>query len=754
MKPRRAAAPHCHPLALGLAWALAVGAAADTTMASGREVRSGPNWLLCSAPMALPAFRPAVPAVDPAQRELSVTVIEAERLDVSGELQTRFFGEVELSRADQWLASGELHYQHATQTWQSPGPLYYEDHALRLRAASGQGDLLRERLELEQVQYQLIGGTEGSGEAARSLREGPIGRLTDATFSSCPAGQRQWELRTPDLRIDEDRGRGTARNATLELGGVPVLWLPWISFPTSDARASGFLAPSLGYDDERGVDLELPYYFNLAPNYDATLTPRWMSRRGLMLGAEFRYLTRRSGGEFYGEWLHEDQLSGQRRSQLHWQHLTVINPRWQARMLLRDVSDPDYLRDFGSDFGLGLQALLDSHLTLAGLGRDWHASLSVDRWELSHPVLPPGSEPFARQPRLRAGWQPPLASWIETGIDLEVVRFHHAERAGGQRLDVQPRLRLPLGGPGWFLTPELGWRHTAWSLDPDPAAPARERRPSRSLPIARLDAGLVFERDLTLFGQSYLQTLEPRLHYLRVPFREQDDLPLFDTQPLSFSWPGLFRSNRYSGADRQADANQATLAITTRLLDAEDGRERFALGLGRIHYLDPPRVFLPWERRGDEDGSAWVGELGWQISEAWSLNLAQQWNPGALGSDLSALRSQYRIGERGVLNASYRFRRDLVEQTDLSFALPVGQQWRALGRWVWSIREERTLEALGGLEWRSCCMAVRLIGRDHIRDFVGERNLGVYLEIELNGLGRFGRDSERLLSDGILDFTP
>ncbi|MBS3959186.1 MAG: LPS assembly protein LptD, partial [Xanthomonadaceae bacterium] len=192
----------------------------------------------------------------------------------------------------------------------------------------------------------------------------------------------------------------------------------------------------------------------------------------------------------------------------------------------------------------------------------------------------------------------------------------------------------------------------------------------------------------------------------------------------------------------------------SRLLGAEDGRERLAASLGRIVHLDPPRLRLPGEPAADPDGSAYVAELDWQINDAWSLRSTQQWDPGRRATQLSALRAQYRFGERGVFNASYRYREGLLEQTDLSFAAPLSAEWRAVGRWAWSLREDRNLEALAGLEWRSCCMAVRVLAREHLRDFDGRSNRGVYLEVELNGIGRFGRDSERLLSDAILGFSP
>lgn len=741
--------PNLHPLAWAMALALALPAEA-----SDRPADRPVDWALCRSPDALDAFRTTPPAAGREARAASPANIDADALDVSAERVTTFSGNVELARADQWVGTEALVWTHEDGTWRSPGPLRFEDEGLRLRAASADGDTEAERVTLKDVQYQLIDGTLGNGTADSAVREGSRGTLTNAEFSTCPPGQRQWAFVADTIEIDDETERGVAQNATLRVGGVPVLWLPWFSFPTSDARRSGLLAPTLGFNDENGFDYEQPIYLNLAPNYDATLSPRWLSKRGLMLGAEFRYLTGRSSGFVEGAWLPDDDVTGRDRGRFRWQDFTAISPNWFTTANVQDVSDRGYLRDFGSDFGQNTLALLDSHIALNGRGRTWNTRLSVERWEAANPAVLPGSEPFSRLPRLRGQWLQPLLPWLDVGIDAEAVRFDHDERAGGRRLDLRPNLRLSFGGASWFVNPEFAWRRTGWQLEHDPAAALRDRSPSRSLPITSVDLGLLFERDVRLFGDDFVQTLEPRLYYLRAPFREQGELPLFDTQPLSFSWPGLFRQNRYTGADRQGDANQATLAVTTRLLGAEDGRERLSASLGRIHYFDALRVVIPGERPAASDGSAYVGELDWRISDAWSVSVAQQWNPGAIGTELSALRSQWRFAERGVVNASYRYRKDLLEQTDLSFAVPIDPNWRAVARWAWSVRDRRTLEALGGVEWRSCCVAVRLLARDYIRDVNAERNTGIYLEIELNGLGSFGRDSERLLSDAILGYSP
>jgi LPS-assembly protein len=268
-----------------------------------------------------------------------------------------------------------------------------------------------------------------------------------------------------------------------------------------------------------------------------------------------------------------------------------------------------------------------------------------------------------------------------------------------------------------------------------------------------LDAGAFFERDFDWRGGHYLQTLEPRLFYLKVPYRDQDDLPLFDTQPLTFGWPGLFRDNRFGGADRQADADQVTLALTSRVLSADDGRELISAGIGRIHYFDPPRVTVPGAPPLSDEGSAWVAEASLALAPNWSLSLAQQWDPDSERTTLSAVRSQWRFGEGGLVNASYRYRADLLEQADVSFVVPVNLRWRLMGRWNYSLRDRETLEALGGVEWNSCCVALRVLARRYIREFGGESNTGIYLELELNGVGSLGRDTARLLDDAILDYS-
>ena len=726
------------------------------------------DWGLCRAPETLPLFSDL--DLQGAVRSDAPTDVEADALDVKERERTIFTGDVRMVHADQFLATDKVTFKHDTESFQTEGPVRYQDASVRLTAASASGTQKGDKLDLSQVVYQF-NAESGNGRAATASMSGQVGTLTQATYSTCPPGQRQWEFAASKITVNDATKRGVAHNVTLRLGKVPVLWLPVVSFPTDNERKTGVLAPTMGRDDRNGLDLKLPVYLNLAPNYDATITPRWLSKRGLMLGGEFRYLTRRSQGRFTGTFLPGDDLTGTDRSFTSFEDYSTLNRHWFFSTHLNNVSDRNYFSDFGDGIASTSISLLASDIGFYGRGKYWSASLSAESWQIASPLLQDGDEPYRRLPRLQASAARPLSRWFEAGLELEAVRFDHdpldpgdpdnAERFdGGNRVDLRPWLRARLGGGAWYITPQVAWRYTRYgSLEGLPVeSGASQRSETRSLPILSLDAGANFEREFQWHGGDYIQTLEPRLYYLRVPYRDQDAVPVFDTRELTFSWNALFRDNRFGGADRQSDANQAALALTTRVLRADDGSERLTAGIGRIHFFDAPRVTLPGAQPPSGDGSAWIATLGVSLSDWWSLGFTHQWDPGDSRTDLSSVHTQLRLHQGTIVNAAYRYRRasdslPALEQTDLSFVIPVDKNWNLYGRWNYSLHDNQTIEALAGFEWKSCCVAVRLLGRQYIRSFDSRQNLGLYLEVELNGLGSFGRDTARLLDNAILGYA-
>src|SRR5690606_23140964 len=278
-------------------------------------------------------------------------------------------------------------------------------------------------------------------------------------------------------------------------------------------------------------------------------------------------------------------------------------------------------------------------------------------------------------------------------------------------------------------------RYTSYRLDEPAGAAPGDAAPSRSMPIASLDAGLFFERDADIRGEDYLQTLEPRLFYLRVPYRAQTGPPPVDTPPMAFSWGQLFRENRYTGADRQTDANQLTLAVSTRLLRQSDGREKLSASIGQIRYFDDSRVTAPGEEPVDRGKSAWVGDVSYAVNDRWSIGGSYQWDPKYRRKDLASFRTRYLVGDTGVVNLSYRYRRNLLEQADLNFLYPLNESWSVVGRYYYSIDDRQLLEGIAGVQWDSCCLAVRLVGRRHVHNREGDLGTSVQLEVELKGLG-------------------
>ncbi|HJW45311.1 MAG TPA: LPS assembly protein LptD, partial [Lysobacter sp.] len=560
-----------------------------------------------------------------------------------------------------------------------------------------------------------------------------------------------------------------------------------------------------------------------APNYDATLNPRYMSARGSSLGAEFRWLYPQGGGIVSGHYMPHDQLPGDEPERYLYRNGVLIpgaslpeedrgmlrlgathrfNGVWYARANLGWVSDTHYLEDFSNSlYGIS-SSYVRSTVGLYGRGYRWDAGLNVDHHQLADYTLTERNLPFDRLPRAYLRWSRGFGRWLETGLDTEAVRFRHEgvtqlgpdqDIPGGSRFDFKPYVSVPLEGASWFLRPKLAWRYTDYQLDESLAnsiattratqyardsglltgltsaqaaavvaglAPQfRNETPNRSLPIGSVDAGLFFDRETSIRGDRYLHTLEPRLYYLHVPYRDQSDLPVFDTRALTFSWGQLFRDNRYTGPDRQTDANQLTTAVTTRLIAEEDGRERLSVSLGQIRYFDESRVGLPGEALVERGGkSAWVAETYIAPSDRWNIGVSYQWDPQYRGTNLASMYARYLIGDAGIVNLGYRYRANPVrdteslKQADFSFLYPVNPNWSVLGRYYYSFLDHKALEQLVGVQWDSCCLAVRVLARRYLRNRTGDLNDSLQVEFELKGLGSAGQDTRRIVRRAILGY--
>jgi LPS-assembly protein len=730
------------------------------------------DWSLCPVRDAVPAFDDAPTGISPATRATEPTDIAGDLLSGT-DVQPQFSGNVALRRGDQFLGADKLTYDSTEQKYVAEGNIRYQDSALRLTAERAEGNQAADQHKIEDLKYQLV-SRRGNGESDQIDLHGPQAVLRNSTYSTCDPENRHWELRARRIDVDSAEGFATAHSAILRVGKVPVLYVPWLMFPIDDRRRTGLLFPSLSNSDRNGVDYKQPIYFNLAPNYDMTLYPRVMTDRGEMLGAEFRYLHRKGRATVSGAYMPNDKLRDQdpgygSRGYFAFNGFRNLSRQWQTRANIIHISDPRYFEDFNNSIqGIAVYSA-HSDLGIYGRGRDWTAALMADRYQLADYTLSESSLPFDRMPRAFYSYETRLGRWFSAGIDAEGVRFQKDAAfleppvpgqprtfgsGGGSRLDVKPFISMPLEGASWFVRPTLAWRYTTYQNDRDFAISRRvSRSPSRSVPIGSLDAGLFFDRAATVDGQPYLQTIEPRIFYLNTPYRNQDDLPVFDTGSLTFSWGQMFRDNRYSGADRQADANQLSLAVTSRLLRESDGKERFSVSFGQIRYFEDSRVVLPGELPIEKGRSAWVADVGWAPSDRWSLGAAYQWNPKLREKDLLSIRGRYLLPDDGIVNLSYRFRRDVSEQADFSFLYPINPTWSVVGRYYYSILDSKPLEQILGVQWDSCCIAVRLVGRRYVQNREGDLSRGIMLEIELKGLGSAGQDTRKTLRRAILGYN-
>ncbi|MEO8673585.1 MAG: LPS assembly protein LptD [Tahibacter sp.] len=740
--------PHLLALATSLALhgaAAAAPAPAACTPGLAGCPRKTDDFALCKPNALLSIYTPGLPTSG--TRESATTDFTAQRFQSKDTSRYVLQGDARIQRLDQLLQADQLTYWTETTAYLAEGNVRYQDRGMLLSADKAQGTTDPNASTLDNVQYQLLQG-RGNGAATQAkLIDADHAAMTAVSYSTCDPGDRQWEITAKDLALDQAEGIGRGHDVTMRYRGTPIFWLPYARFPLDDRRQSGFLYPSIAVSNNSGFDYSQPYYLNLAPNYDATLYPRIVGQRGFMFGAEFRYLQEHNKGEIQFNWLPNDRKSDKDRGYFHFEDYATLSQNWSFAANISHVSDDRYFEDFGNSLSSVATSLLPSSAYLNGHGTWWTASFGADRYQITDPTLDDQFEPYRRLPRATFEADHALGSLLRGGVRSEFVSFHKPGALDGERLDAYPYLSLPLEGNAWFLRPEVGVRYTSYHLDRE-----IDGSPTRNTPIVSIDSGLVFERDVQWFGSKFLQTLEPRAYYLRVPYRDQSGLPVFDTQPINFDFAQLFTTNRFAGADRQVDANNLTLALTSRLLETETGNERLSASLGQIRYFDDQRVQLPGVAPTDYDGSAYVGELDLHINERWRVRLADQWNPNGDRTDLATASLQHRFGDRGLLNLAYRYRRDFLEQTDISALLPLNEAWRLIGRWNWSLRDRKTLESFLGIEHDSCCVAWRLLARHYVRNAEGKANNALYFELEFKGMGAIGQKTDDFLRRAILGY--
>jgi len=607
--------------------------------------------------------------------------------------------------------------------------------------------------DVEQADYALPDMHARGSASSVELDGRDWQTLKDVSYTTCPINSTDWEIFAKEVDLDQKDGTGTARHAKVELKGVPVLYTPYLSFPLDDRRKSGLLVPKFGTTEETGVDISVPYYWNIAPNRDATIVPRYMSKRGIMLGGEFRYKSLKYQGELTGEYLpSDDDFNNEDRYLIGINHRGNPLPRLETTVRASKVSDDFYFDAFGTNLVETSQTNLERTATAAYHGRGWNLGITAQNFQTIDPTIPPSSRPYEQLPTVVLDVAPARRLLgLKFEADAEANNFKHSGDVlvEGNRFDIQPRLSLPVYRPGWYVDPSVSVRYTAYNLDKNTTA--GNDTPSRTTPVVSLDAGTFFERTSRWGDTDFVQTLEPRLFYLYVPFDNQDDIPVFDTGEYDFNYWTLFRENRFSGPDRMGDANQLALALTSRFLNPASGIQQLSVSVGSLLYFRDRKVTLPGEPVETSTSSSIIGELTLGLTRDWSARAETQWSPSESQSELNSVHLQYRKGARQLVNLGYRYRRGIEDQTDISMLWPLGNNWHVVGRWYYSLKDNTTLEALGGLGYESCCWSAQLVGRSYIRS-LDTRQKAIFLQVELKGLGRLVNTVDKALERGILGY--
>jgi LPS-assembly protein len=696
---------------------------------------------------------------------------------LDGDVQ--LLGNVRISQGNRTVTATEARLDNQARQGILNGSVRLVEPGVAMQGETAGVNLDTRAATVEQVEFLLLDSSLRGH--ARSMHQNPDGDLliTRGSFTRCEPGNNNWRIGASSVTVGADEVFATARNAVLRVRGVPVVYVPWVRFPVTDDRQSGWLFPSTSYSERDGFDIALPYYLNLAPNYDATISPRLISDRGTGVELGFRHLSEWQQSSFSGAYLHRDDLYDGELSRSDFQNLQELGQiegefepasRWLIGLnhggrlgrfsTLIDytaVSDRDYYRNLGNDLGVS------SLITLERRGeiRYRDGGLGVRLWAQRFQRLDEGRiDPYQRLPALDLTYDGNLLGPLQWSIVSSLVNFDR-DNTGltgvnaivGQRLHMEPRVHLPFAASWGFMRFTGGYRYTRYDLSDQPATLAA--RPERRIGFGSAHGGLFFERDVTLFGSRLVQTLEPQLFYLYQQFEDQSALPRFDATALTFGYSQLFRDNRFSGVDRIGDANQLSVGLTSRLVDSETGREYLRASLGEIVYFEDRRVTLdgPVEQVST---SALAGELTARVAEHWALSSTIIWDHQDNDVEEGAAGIQYRRDNRHIVNFGYRWRlQDDIEQTDVSLYWPVSRHYAVVGRWNYDLGSGRTVEAFGGIEYNDCCWQIRLMGRRFVDSPTGrdldtiEADDGIFLQIVFKGLAGFGTKVESVLERGI-----
>ncbi len=717
---------------------LLVADGASAQSAAG-EAGTPPPRLKSSPYLEPPLPNPLQTNVEPGTRE--AVFLRADRLEGIGQQWVEASGKAELRSRRKTVLADWLHYDITSDEVWAKGDVtvrsgidWITGPEVKFNRATDIGFFTTPDFH--------VGENASRGSAKEILFKGPDRyELKDASYTTCVAGDDDWYLRSADVDLDRSRLVGIAHDATVYFKGEPILYAPFLDFPLSNDRKSGFLTSALGSSSSRGFEMSLPYYFNLAPNYDTTLTPRLMTRRGLQVGDQFRYLFPGIAGETNVEVL-QDRVTDTFRYLLAWTHNETFSflPGLSGYLNLEKVSDSSYFTDLSDRLANTSQTNLPREGGFGYSNGPFSTLVRLQAFQTLQDPNNPITPPYWREPQVLVNLNPVDWGALEFAGGGEYVSFHQPTLVNGQRIMLYPTVSWSQRGNAWFVTAKTGLSMTHYDLS---ETTPEGSHINRVLPITSLDTGLVFERDADYFGRSWTQTLEPRAYYVYIPYRLQSEIPNFDSANDDFNFSQLFTENRYLGNDRIGDTSQLTLAATTRLLDPVSGDERLRVALGQRYYFEDQQVTLNEPLRTQNTSDVLLTAES-KLSDYWTAAGLYQVNLAHPQTDELDFGIRWQPGAGKVINFSYDYIRQQLDdnnlplkQFDISGQWPIGN-WSLIGRWNYSLIEPRqTLQGVIGLEYNGGCWVFRVVAQ-RLVTATQTTSSSVYVQLELNGLARIG----------------
>lgn len=590
--------------------------------------------------------------------------------------------------------------------------------------------------------------TSSRGDAKAVLFNGEDKKtLKDARYTTCEAGADDWYIKASELDLDDFTQSGTAKHAYIQFKGVPILYTPWLSFSFNNERKSGLLAPTVGSTTRSGFETYLPYYINIAPDKDATVGLRYLSKRGVQLLGEFRYLGEHYSGIDAVEYLNNDDLTGQQRYYVNFSHNQDFGDGWSAGYNIEKVSDNQYFSDMSTRIISTSRVNLPQRGRVDYTGDVWRFNGLVEKYQTLDEI----NYPYERLPQLTLSAD---KDWdhVNTNLYSQWTYFDRDNQAPvaatGSRLNFYPSISVPFRRPYGFITPKLGLNSAYYQLNNNDfminGQSISNNSASRTLPIFSVDSGLYYERDFRVVKNHYTQTIEPRLFYVYIPEKKQDLLPVFDTGLADLNMTTLFTENQFSGEDRVNNANQVSLAVTSRMIDQATGIERFSATIGQRYYFADQVVTLPGGSVTKNNSSDIIAGLTARLSNKWNLDAFWQYNTDNSGITRTNIQTRYNPEPGKLLNLSYRYTQDFLEQINVTGQWPLTHGWYGVSRLNYSIRDKTLIESIAGLEYDAGCWQMRGVVQ-RVETATANANYGLFFQLELGGLASIGSNPLNLL---------